>query len=84
MPVVPTKPDPKPVSPTGGTSSAPFNLDTPIKVIIADPAAKAVLDRDLADGKVSPEAAEKEYVAVVDRPGLRINRGATARRRRPQ
>ena len=33
--------------PTNGQSSAPFNLDTPINAIIADPAARAVLDRDL-------------------------------------
>ncbi|MFL6796201.1 MAG: hydantoinase B/oxoprolinase family protein [Xanthobacteraceae bacterium] len=39
------------------------------------------LERDLADGKVTPEAAEQGYCVVVERPSLRIDREATARRR---
>jgi N-methylhydantoinase B len=39
------------------------------------------LDRDLADGKVTPEAAEADYDVVVDRERLQVDRAATRRLR---
>jgi N-methylhydantoinase B len=39
------------------------------------------LDRDLGDGKVTPDAAEAHYAVVVDRDTLRIDRPATQRLR---
>jgi N-methylhydantoinase B len=39
------------------------------------------LDRDLIDGKVTPDAAEANYAVVVDRNALRVDRAATRRLR---
>jgi N-methylhydantoinase B len=39
------------------------------------------LDRDIADGKVTPEAAEQHYGVVVDRNRLEVDRAATQRLR---
>jgi N-methylhydantoinase B len=39
------------------------------------------LDRDLADGKVTPDAAEAHYAVVIDRNALRVDRTATQRLR---
>jgi N-methylhydantoinase B len=39
------------------------------------------LDRDLADGKVTPGAAEQHYGVVVDRNRLEVDRAATQRLR---
>ena len=39
------------------------------------------LERDLADGKVTPDAAEANYACVVERSSLTIDREATARLR---
>jgi len=39
------------------------------------------LDRDLLDGKITPEAAEAAYAVVVDRAALRVDREATQRLR---
>ncbi|MCY4065435.1 MAG: hydantoinase B/oxoprolinase family protein, partial [Rhodospirillaceae bacterium] len=38
----------------------------------------AAIDRDLLDGKVTPEGAERDYDAVVDRAAMRVDRAATA------
>ncbi len=48
-----------------------------------DPRARDLdaLDRDLRDGKVTPEAAEREYELVVNRTTLQVDRAATARLR---
>ena len=48
-----------------------------------DPRARDLdaLERDLGDGKVTPEAAEAHYDVVIDRATLRIDRPATERRR---
>jgi hypothetical protein len=35
-------------------------------------------DRELRDGKVTPDAAEAAYAVVVDRAALKVNREATA------
>jgi N-methylhydantoinase B len=39
------------------------------------------LDRDLADGKVTADAAEADYAVVVDRRALQVDRAATQRLR---
>ena len=39
------------------------------------------IDRDLKDGKVTPDAAERDYNVVVDRRHLAIDRAATERLR---
>lgn len=39
------------------------------------------IDRDLKDGKVSPDGAERDYGVVVDRGRLAVDRGATDRMR---
>ena len=48
-----------------------------------DPRARDLdkLDRDLIDGKVTPEAAEANYTVVVDRAGMHVDRDATKRLR---
>lgn len=42
----------------------------------------AAIDRDLRDGKVTIEAAEREYSVVVDRTAMRVDRAATETLRR--
>jgi len=47
-----TTPAPAPAPTAAATPAAPatkFNLDTPIETLVADPAAKAVLDKDLGN-----------------------------------
>jgi len=39
------------------------------------------IDRDLADGKVTPDAVERGHKVVVDRPTLRVDRAASAKLR---
>ena len=48
-----------------------------------DPLARDLdaIERDLADGKVTPDAAEENYSVVVERTTLRIDRDATTKRR---
>jgi N-methylhydantoinase B len=48
-----------------------------------DPCLRAfeAIDRDLKDGKVTPDAAERDYGVVVDRRDLAIDRAATERLR---
>jgi N-methylhydantoinase B len=48
-----------------------------------DPRARDLdkIDRDLIDGKVTPEAAETNYTVVVDRGALQVDRDATERLR---
>ena len=48
-----------------------------------DPRLRAfeAIDRDLKDGKVTPDAAERDYGVVVDRRDLAIDRAATERLR---
>jgi N-methylhydantoinase B len=48
-----------------------------------DPRARDLdaLDRDLIDGKVTPEAAEEHYAVVVDRTEMKVDREATRRLR---
>jgi N-methylhydantoinase B len=48
-----------------------------------DPLARDLdaIERDLADGKVTPEAAEADYAVVVDRASLTIDRAASAKLR---
>jgi N-methylhydantoinase B len=41
----------------------------------------AAIDRDLKDGKVTPDAAERDYAVVVDRVRLIVDRTATAQLR---
>ncbi len=45
-----------------------------------DPLARdlAAIDSDLRDGKVTPEAAERDHAVVVDRAAMRVDRAATA------
>ncbi len=48
-----------------------------------DPRQRAfeAIDRDLRDGKVTPEGAERDYAVIVDRAALSVDRAATARLR---
>jgi N-methylhydantoinase B len=48
-----------------------------------DPMARdvAAIDRDLKDGKVTPDRAETDYAVIVDRRSLAVDRPATARLR---
>lgn len=50
-----TAPAPAPVAPAAPATGAKYTLDTPLADLVADPAAKAVLDKDLP-GLTSLEA----------------------------
>ena len=56
---------PDAATPADGALRATFTLDTPIAALIADPAAKAVLDKDL------PGLSDDENLAKFDKIGLR-------------
>jgi hypothetical protein len=54
IPVDETVTAPVAATPPAATPSAAFSLDTPIAALITDPAAKAVLDRNLPDLSTDP------------------------------
>jgi len=57
-----TTPAPAP-APTAAAPAAKFTLDTPIETLVADPAAKAVLDKDMG-GDVTKHPAYAQFKSM--------------------
>lgn len=55
-----TAPAPAPAAPAAPVAATKFNLDTPIETLVADPAAKKVLDTDMG-GDITTNPAYEQF-----------------------
>lgn len=53
-PAAPATSAPAPAAPAAAASTAKYSLDTPLATIVADPAAKAILDKDMPGVSTHP------------------------------